>query len=248
MSESTCELLHSIDRANTITVLTGAGMSAESGIPTFRGDRNGLWARFDPMSLATPEAWGSDRELVWGWYLWRMAIVRRAQPNAGHLALARLARHKTVSVVTQNVDDLHERAGNRDVVHVHGELFASRCDRCERPARHEIPDSAAGAPMLRVMPPRCEACEGHLRPGVVWFGEALPTAAWNAAVAAVRACDLLLVIGTSGLVHPAAGLPHIAKRNATRVVEVNPVEGALSGVADECLRVTAVEFGAMLEV
>ena len=236
-----------IDSAERIAILTGAGMSAESGIPTFRGDRNGLWARFDPMSLATPEAWRSDRELVWGWYLWRMAVVRRAQPNAGHLALARLARRKAVSVVTQNVDDLHERAGSRDVVHVHGELFASRCDRCGRPARHDIPDAAADAPMLRVPPPRCDDCDGHLRPGVVWFGEALPTDAWNAAVAAVESCELLLVVGTSGLVHPAAGLPQLAKRNGARVVEVNPVESALSGVADECLRVMAAELGVVID-
>ena len=236
-----------IDCAENIAVLTGAGMSAESGIPTFRGDRNGLWARFDPMALATPDAWESDRELVWGWYLWRMALVRRSQPNAGHLALARLATRKPIRLVTQNVDDLHERAGSRDVVHVHGELFASRCEACGSRVDHVIPDEAAEAPELRVAPPRCGHCAGHVRPGVVWFSEALPDRAWNAALHAVEGCDLLLVKGTSGLVHPAAGLPGIAKARGAYIVEVNPDETALSAVADASLRMTATEFATLLE-
>lgn len=247
MSDPTIEIQDAIDAARSITVLTGAGMSAESGIPTFRGDRNGLWARFDPMALATPEAWQADCNLVWGWYLWRMAMVRRAQPNAGHVALARLAQRKEVAIVTQNVDDLHERAGSRDVVHVHGELFASRCDVCGAHAAHDIPLEAADAPALRVAPPQCAHCTGQLRPGVVWFGEALPEEAWNAALRAVEACDLLLVIGTSGLVHPAAGLPRIAKRRGARVIEINPVESAHSEDADACLRMTAAEFAALLQ-
>ena len=221
--------------AKRIVVLTGAGMSAESGVPTFRQALDGLWSQYDPEQLATPEAWRRDPALVWGWYLWRMALVRAAQPNAGHLALAVAASTRDLRIVTQNVDDLHERAGSSEVVHLHGGLFAHRCFACARAhAAFDIP--AADAAPLRVEPPRCVHCGGRVRPGVVWFGEDLPQAAYRTAADAAAQCDLMLVVGTSGLVHPAAGLPAIAKRAGALLVEVNPVATGLSPLMDACVR------------
>jgi len=229
--------------ARRLAVLTGAGMSAESGIPTFRGARNGLWARFDPMALATPEAYRRDRALVWGWYLWRMALVAQANPNAGHEAIARLqALRPEVTVVTQNVDDLHERAGSRDVVHLHGSLFATRCLRCTRPCPQPRPQASVSAdPTLRVEPPACADCGAPVRPGVVWFGEPLPEDAWERAVAAVTACDALLVVGTSGVVHPAAGLPALARQQGRPVIEINPEETVLTPSVDVSWRTSAAQ-------
>ncbi len=225
-----------------IVFLTGAGMSAESGIPTFRDALTGLWARYDAEQLATPEAFRRDPALCWGWYRWRAAMVQRARPNAGHLGIAEFARRgHAVSVVTQNVDDLHERAGPDDVIHLHGSLFASRCLDCGAAA---VPDPildgldtlAEGA---REAPPACAACGGPIRPGVVWFGEALPTDAWDRAIAVIERCELLVVVGTSGLVQPAASLPAHARGRGVRVVEINPTDSAVSTYADERLRMTA---------
>ena len=228
-----------------IVFLTGAGMSAESGVPTFRDALTGLWARFDPMELATEAAFRRDPALVWGWYRWRGARVRDAQPHAGHSAIAALAdAGHQVSVVTQNVDDLHERAGSRGVVHLHGSLFASRCIDCATTRDPDpILDGIAGIDPAgdgaREAPHACPACGGMFRPGVVWFGEALPAGAWQRAVAAVEDCDLLVVVGTSGLVHPAASLPGHARQAGARVVEINPTATAISADAHEHLRLPA---------
>ena len=200
-----------------MAVLTGAGVSAESGIPTFR-DNNGLWRQFRAEQLATPEAFARDPELIWQWYDWRREVVAAAQPNPGHLALAEMERRiPRFTLITQNVDDLHERAGSRNVLHLHGSIFIQRCLQCSR--------ESTGP-----RPPRCE-CGGKLRPGVVWFGEALPPGVWQAAEQAVRDSDLLLVIGTSGVVYPAAGLARLGKR----VVEINATATALSDQMDETL-------------
>ena len=235
-------LRHRLQSATKVVVLTGAGMSAESGIPTFRQTPKGLWAQYSPEKLATPEAWCADPALVWGWYLWRMALVRAAQPNAGHMALAKAMQDRPVfRVVTQNVDDLHERAGSADVLHLHGGLFAHRCSACgkQHPAI-DIPD-AADAP-LRVEPPRCVDCGGRIRPGVVWFGENLPVDAFSQASVAASECQTMLVVGTSGIVHPAAQLPMLARENGAFIVEVNPVQTELSGIANVRLRGSAAEI------
>lgn len=216
-------LLHS---ASDVAVLTGAGMSAESGIPTFRQAVDSLWATYSLEELATPRAWRRDPALVWGWYLWRMARVRAALPNAGHRALAKAAAKRELHVITQNVDDLHERAGSRGVVHLHGSLFAHRCFACARPHADVVIPDAASAP-LRVEPPRCAHCGGRVRPGVVWFGESLPREAWEVAADTAKECDLMLVIGTSGIVHPAAMLPGIARQAGAKIVEINPVSTEL---------------------
>jgi NAD-dependent deacetylase len=237
------ELVQWLADASNVVVLTGAGMSAESGIPTFRDVQNGLWSQYDPHALATPGAYRVDKALVWGWYIWRMAKVRAAQPHDGHVALAQLAALKPgLVVVTQNVDDLHERAGNRSVVHLHGSLFASRCYACGRPAGTvELTDDIADRPLLRRLPPRCAHCGGYVRPGVVWFGESLPKDAWNMAEARVSQCDLLLVVGTSGVVYPAASLPSKARACGAKVVEINPVATDLSDKVDWSWRTTAQE-------
>lgn len=227
--------------ARNVVVLTGAGMSAESGIPTFRDAQNGLWSRFHPEDLATARAYQQDKALVWGWYVWRMAVVNAAQPHAGHRALADLAAAKPgMTIITQNVDDLHERAGIADVVHLHGRLFASCCFACGAP--HEdfvLPPEAAQMPTLRLPPPRCTHCTGYVRPGVVWFGEDLPRAPWRTAERRAAACDLMIAIGTSGLVFPAASLPSIARQRGAKVVEINPIRTQLTDAADLCLRSTA---------
>ncbi len=224
-----------IEAARTIAVLTGAGMSAESGIPTFRQAQTGLWARYSPQMLATAEAWRRDTALVWGWYLWRMVGVRAAQPNAGHIALAQAARSRPITVITQNVDDLHERAGSTGVLHLHGDLFAHRCFTCGHPFQGvELPDPAAEPTPLE--PPRCPQCNDYIRPGVVWFGEDLPAAPYRAAVEASQTCDLMLVVGTAGVVYPAAGLPALARQHGARIIEINPQETELSAQADLCLR------------
>lgn len=239
-ADTVAQVAQWLAQARHVCVVTGAGMSAESGIPTFRGTDDSLWSRFDPQQLATAEAWRADSELVWGWYRWRMACVRRAQPNAGHRALAALAaRHGSVALVTQNVDDLHERAGSTVAAHVHGNLFALRCFDCGQPHEAGLAPCDPDAARLRLAPPVCEHCGGQVRPGVVWFGEALPEDAWHAAVQAASDCELMLVVGTSGLVHPAAGLPALVRRNGARVVEINPAPTALGPSMDRVWRATA---------
>jgi len=199
-----------------VCVLTGAGISAESGVPTFRDAQSGLWEQYDPLDLATPEAFLRDPELIWRWYRWRRELVAKAEPNPGHLALARLAELVPgFTLVTQNVDGLHQRAGSTDVIEFHGNLFADRCfvEGCiVDPGTDETEDAV----------PVCAGCGGHLRPGVVWFGEAIPERALNNSFAAAADCDVFLSIGTSSLVYPAAGLAEIAKNSGATVAEVNP--------------------------
>jgi NAD-dependent deacetylase len=216
--------------AHRVCVLTGAGISAESGIPTFRG-AGGLWREFRAEQLATPEAFRRDPKLVWEWYDWRRGLVLAAQPNAGHVALAEFERRRAsgFTLVTQNVDGLHDRAGSRAVCKLHGDLWTLRCLECGAEAHDErVP--------LPELPPRCEGCGGMLRPGVVWFGEALPEAALYAAFQAASTCDVMLVVGTSSQVYPAAALGPLARQAGARVIEVNVEETAHSGLADVSLR------------
>jgi NAD-dependent deacetylase len=196
-----------------VCVLTGAGVSAESGVPTFREAQTGLWSKYDPLELATPEAFERDPELVWRWYRWRRDLVARAAPNAGHHALAELqSLVPRLTLVTQNVDGMHQRAGSRDVIEFHGNIFANRCF-----ADGRIVDADAGDGV-----PTCPDCGGYLRPGVVWFGEAIPEDALHAAFAAAADCDVFLSVGTSSLVYPAAGLADIARESGAVTIEVNP--------------------------
>lgn len=214
--------------SSRICVLTGAGVSAESGIPTFRGP-GGLWRNFRPEALATPAAFARDPILVWEWYQWRREIIAAAQPNAGHFALKELeARAAAFTLITQNVDGLHQRAGSRNVLEIHGSIWTVRCTVCgKQQANHDVP--------LPALPPRC-ACGGLLRPGVVWFGEGLDTQVWHNAEKAVRAAELLLVAGTSAVVYPAASLVPLAKSSGAQVVEINLDETPISDAVDFSLR------------
>ena len=225
--------------ARRVTVLTGAGMSAESGVPTFRGAEGSLWEEFDPITLASPKGWDSDPELVWAWYAWRMGLVRSVEPNAGHVALARWAQRDGVEVriATQNVDDLHERGGSEVLAHVHGSLFELRCAECDAP--FEGDPGVPTEPVQSLEPPLCEECGEYVRPGVVWFGEMLPEGAFDAAVDACLDADLVLVVGTSGIVYPFASLPDIARGHGVTVVEINPVDTELSLGVDHVWRATA---------
>lgn len=215
--------LAAMRRVRRAVVFTGAGVSAESGIATFRDALSGLWARYDPASMATAEAFAAEPDLVWGWYQWRLRQVAEAQPNPAHRAIAALAtRVEQLTVVTQNVDDLHERAGSCEVIHLHGSLSATRCFDCARP--HQLPNDvlAEVAEGQRVSPPQCGFCGGWIRPGVVWFGEMLPDGAFEQALDAAGKCDLLLAVGTSGQVYPAAHIPQHALASGAWLVHVNP--------------------------
>lgn len=230
-------LLEALRRARHAVVLTGAGVSAESGIPTFRDRLTGLWEKFDPAELATPEAFRRDPALVWGWYEWRRAKLRHAQPNAAHVAIARLAaKLPRLTLVTQNVDDLHERAGSASVLHLHGQLARPYCATCGE--AYACPALEADLPEggRRIEPPCCAACGGRVRPGVVWFGEALPQAPWQAAVAAATACELFFCIGTSAVVQPAASLIGRARRSGATTVQVNPNPTEMDREVDYALR------------
>ena len=223
--------------ARHVAILTGAGISAESGIPTFRDALTGLWERFDAADLATPDAYRRDKELVWGWYEWRRMRVLLSEPNPGHMAIARLAALlPQCTLITQNVDDLHERAGSKDVLHLHGSLHAPRCFACDRPFSFAdgIPDEPEGG--RRLKPPVCAHCGGYIRPGVVWFSEVLSPFVWGPSEHAVRDCDVLLTIGTSGMVYPAAGLPELAKRLGKSVIVINPNATEQDRFATHCLR------------
>jgi NAD-dependent deacetylase len=222
-----------IDRLRTaqrVVVLTGAGVSAESGVPTFRDALTGLWAKFDPRELATPSAFARNPKLVWDWYAQRRAQVSTVAPNAGHVALAELEQHVPhFLLITQTVDGLHARAGSRALVELHGNIARVRCSRDDSVVEHWASPSDA-------LPPRCPACGSFLRPDVVWFEEMLPQGALERAQAAACDCDLMIVAGTSGEVYPAAALPHYARAGGARVVEVNPNATPLSTLAHDTLR------------
>ncbi len=212
-----------LEHARKVAVLTGAGISAESGVPTFRGS-GGLWKQFRPEDLATPGAFARDPNLVWEWYDWRRSILAKVQPNAGHRALAELEeRISEFTLITQNVDGLHQLAGSKSVVEVHGSIWNLRCTAC----KHEWLDRSV--PLT--LPPRCE-CGSLARPGVVWFGENLPSSVWARAERAATSCDVLVVIGTSAVVYPAAGLVHLAQSAGAKVIEVNVERTPLSGLVD----------------
>lgn len=240
ITDKVAQLVASTSR---VVVLTGAGISAESGVPTFREVQTGLWERFSAEDLATVEAFENNPALVWTWYRWRQSLILGVDPNPGHIALRDWQKllasdGGSLSIVTQNVDDLHERAGADVLGHLHGSIFTHRCTECAAPA--QLPDPQYNgweSPPHPEDPPTCGKCgQGRLRPEVVWFGEMLPVDAFDAASAAIRAADLVLVVGTSGLVQPAASLPLLALERGTALVEINPEATELTEVMDYSLR------------
>jgi NAD-dependent deacetylase len=215
MQKGLLTVAHHIRAAERVTVLTGAGVSAASGVPTFRGV-DGLWRSFRPEELATPEAFGRDPTLVWEWYDWRRGLIARCTPNPAHQVLARWSRHPGFSLITQNVDGLHELAGTREVVRFHGSIWHLQCT-----AGCGWPDWEDRSIPISPLPPCCPGCAGLARPGVVWFGEGIDPAVL-AKCEGILTCDLFLSVGTSSVVHPAAGLLHAARLRGALTVEINP--------------------------
>ncbi len=215
------------ERVKAVAVLTGAGISAESGVPTFRG-ADGLWKQYRAEELATPQAFRRDPRLVWEWYDWRRGLIARCRPNDAHRTLAEMEQHiERFALITQNVDGLHRLAGSRNVIELHGNLWQVRC------VREGVIKEDRRVPIGEI-PPRCQ-CGALLRPNVVWFGESLPPAVLSAAYAAVEDCEVMLVIGTSAVVQPAASLPLLAKQHGAYLIELNVQRTALSPHADEVI-------------
>ena len=232
-------LISAILNAKHITVLTGAGVSQESGIPTFRDRLTGYWANYDPEDLATRAAFKKHPDIVWSWYEARRKLIEQAQPNAAHYGIAELASVvERLDLITQNVDDLHERAGSREVTHLHGSIFLSRCFACGRP--HPL------STVTQDSPPRCLHCGGRVRPGVVWFGEDLPAPSWHKAKRAAASCSVFLCVGTSGIVTPASTLPLIASQNRATVIDINTEYTEISRLARFSMQVRAGDFFSQL--
>ena len=223
--ERATELLKTKQR---ICLLTGAGISAESGIPTFRDKQTGLWENYRAEDMATPDAFARDPKLVWSWYQWRRQLVASKKPNPAHIALAQWQYHsqytnQQLTLITQNVDDLHEQAGST-VSHLHGNLWRNKCSQCETPYQsqsnraYDSEDSINFDEALIT----CQHCDGYIRPDIVWFGESLPVQEWQTAEEAAANCEVFISIGTSSLVYPAAGLAQLAKHNGADIIEINP--------------------------
>ncbi len=220
-------LLNHLRSSQHVVVLTGAGVSAESGVPTFRG-QDGLWKKYRAEELATPEAFSRNPKLVWEWYNYRRSIIRQKAPNPGHLALAAMERHfPKFELITQNVDGLHRGAGNKNVYEIHGNIMRNRCVKCSRLSEEPPFEEKDGLPFC--------SCGGLLRPDVVWFGEILPQRLMELSYAAAQNCDVFLSVGTSAVVQPAASLPLMAKENAAFTIEINPEKTPISSLVDEVI-------------
>ncbi|MGI0017270.1 MAG: SIR2 family NAD-dependent protein deacylase [Nitrosotalea sp.] len=218
-------------KAEKIVFVTGAGISQESGIPTFRG-KDGLWRKYDPMKLATIDAFYEDPRLVWEWYEERRQNILNASPNPGHVAIAELAKYKQVFVLTQNIDGLHQRAGSTNVYELHGSIITIKCTVCD--FKNKITTG------FLQLPPLCK-CGNILRPDVVWFGEALPQDVWESAMVQASTCDAMIVVGTSLEVSPANLLPVYAKQNGAMIIEVNVEQTHMSSSMDLSLRESAAK-------
>lgn len=235
LEELVDKLVKLIESSEYIIAFTGAGISAESGVPTFRG-KGGLWEKHDPMKLATPEAFREDPKRVWEWYKWRMEIIARAKPNPAHIVLAKMEQKGLLkSIITQNVDGLHQRAGAKNVIELHGNIWRVRCvnDECGYKSTLSKPPDE--------IPPKCPRCGNLLRPDVVWFGEPLPRKVWEQAVSEASLANLVLVVGTSGVVQPAAMIPLLVKHRGGKIVDINIEETAYKDVADLFIKAKAGE-------
>lgn len=222
-------LARQIKDAQKIVFVTGAGISQESGIPTFRG-KDGYWRKYDPMQLATIDAFYENPKLVWEWYEERRKNILAAQPNKGHFAIAELAKYKQVIVLTQNIDGLHQRAGSKKVYELHGSIIRIKCTVCD------YMDNITSS--FESLPPKCK-CGNILRPDVVWFGEPLPQDVWMEAIRHAQSCDVMIIAGTSLVVSPANYLPIYAKQNGAILIEVNPEKTVMSSEMDLSVRETS---------
>lgn len=217
-----------------IAVLTGAGISAESGVPTFRG-KEGLWKKYRPEDLATPYAFAKDPKLVWEWYDWRRTLIKPLKPNAAHYVLAEMEKHyENFTLITQNVDGLHQKAGSKNLIELHGNIWKMQC------TSEKIIIENYEAP-LKEIPPRC-SCKALMRPYVVWFGEALHPGTYENAIHAATKCELFLIIGTSAIVQPAASLPIFAKESKAFLIEINIEDTPLTPLADISIKGKAAEI------
>lgn len=229
------ELIQALRKAQRVTALTGAGVSQESGLRTFRDPQDGLWAQYRPEDLATPQAFQRNPKLVWDWYAWRREKVAQAKPNPAHYALVDLAKFiPHFTLITQNVDGLHQAAGSPQVIELHGNIRRVRCSVC---SQIHLDWEQEGDEV-----PRCSRCGGLLRPDVVWFGENLPQAELEAAFEAAQNCDLFFSIGTSGVVQPAASLAYLAQQKGAKIVEINADPTPLTPFADFALQGKAGEI------
>ena len=218
-----------VGQARAIVAFTGAGVSAESGVPTFRGT-DGIWSKLKPEELASMKAFMKNPSMVWEWYAHRKKIMSGIAPNPGHYALARMENlAPAFAVITQNIDNLHRRAGSRTVYELHGNIERNYCMKCGTQYGDDLVVAATGVPL-------CPACGGLVRPDVVWFGEMLPEEEWEASVRAAEGADLFMSIGTSAVVYPAASLPLVAKRSGAYLLEINPEPTPLTAQADEFLQ------------
>ena len=227
MQDKIKQVAQILKNAKSIAVLTGAGISAESGVPTFRSE-DGLWRKFSASELANPEAFRTNPRLVWEWYGWRRGEMLKAEPNPGHLALVRLEkRAPDFTLITQNVDNLHRRAGSQKVLEIHGNIFRNRCTACDHKEPDESHEFADPNPL-----PVCGRCGAPARVDVVWFGEQLPYKELTESMAASERCDVFISAGTSAVVYPAAHFPELAKRTGAILIEVNLEPTPLSALAD----------------
>ncbi|MDK2869323.1 MAG: NAD-dependent deacetylase [Pyrococcus sp.] len=227
-------------KSSMAIAFTGAGISAESGIPTFRG-KDGLWRKYRAEELATPEAFKRDPKLVWEFYKWRIKKILEARPNPAHIALAEMEKMGIIkAVITQNVDDLHKEAGSINVIELHGNIFRIKCTSCSY--REYLKETGRIEWLLSQELPKCPNCGSFLRPDVVWFGEALPEKELTTAFSLAKKADVVLVVGTSGVVYPAAYIPYIVKESGGIVVEVNIEPSSITPIADFFLRGKAGEI------
>ncbi|MBI6578727.1 NAD-dependent deacylase [Pseudomonas viridiflava] len=211
--------------AERVVCFSGAGISAESGIPSYRDKLTWLWARHNPQYLETAKAFRDNPKLVWGWYLWRRQQAAQAEPNAAHLASHKMvSQRRSVCIITQNIDDLHERAGYKDVRHLHSSLDAPKCFVCHRASEFAQAELVIPAGGVLVDPPRCDKCGGRMRPGMVWYGEQLPWGVWKSALSLVKNYDVLISVGALGIVTPAADFPEMALSSDATVIHVNTVD------------------------
>ena len=222
--ETIAEAARVLAHSNNVVVFTGAGISSESGIPTFRG-KDGLWENYRAEELATPYAFAQNPKKVWEWYDWRRQLIHKSEPNPAHKVIVEMESYfSKFCVITQNVDGLHKKAGNQNVIELHGNIWRAKCPKEERKFEFtEVP--------LKVIPPRCQ-CGSIIRPDVVWFGEAMPEEEVGKAFSLAEDCDVMLVVGTSALVQPAASLPFAAKASRAQIIEINLAPTSVSAIAD----------------